>query len=98
MNTLRAKKWIYIISFLLMSGGFVVGWWVVSLLGILFAAFGDAPVAAVLLGLLLDIAYGPPVGFLHYLFFPFTVAALVAIVVRILAERFMLTRSTQERL
>jgi hypothetical protein len=52
----------------------------------------------VLLGLLLDIAYGPPVGFLHYLFFPFTVAALVAIVVRILAERFMLTRSTQERL
>ncbi len=92
------KKWLFIISFLLLSGGFVIGYWEVSLLGILVAGGAGMPLAAVGLGLLLDIAYGAPTGLAQYLFFPFTIAGLISIALRWLALRFMLTRSTQETL
>ncbi len=98
MRNNNPKKWILIASFLLVSGGFIISFWPVCVLGVLFAAFGGVPVGAVAFGLLLDLAYGAPSGLTHYLFFPFTLVALVAIVGRWVAMRFMLQRGAQERL
>jgi hypothetical protein len=92
------KKWIFICAFLLASGGFLVPFWPLEILGIIVAAFGGVPFGAIGLGLLLDLAYGAPYGFLHYLFFPFTIGSLVAIGLYQLAMRFLIQRSEQNHL
>jgi hypothetical protein len=92
------KKWLWCSSFLLVSGGFILGYWYVSLLGILLAALGGSPVAAVGFGLLLDLAYGAPLGLAVYLYFPFTILGAVLSVLRYLAGRYTLHFSAQERL
>jgi drug/metabolite transporter superfamily protein YnfA len=98
MRNNNPKKWILIAGFLLVSGGFILPFWPICVLGVLVAAFGGIPVGAVAFGLLLDLAYGAPYGLTHYLFFPFTLVALIAIAGRWVALRFMLERTAQERL
>jgi hypothetical protein len=87
------KKWIMILAFLLASGGFVLAFWPLEIIGILVAAGGGVPLMALGIGLLLDLAYGAPLGLAHYLYFPFTIAAFLAIGGRLLAGRFMIERS-----
>jgi hypothetical protein len=53
--------------------------WPLSVLGIALAAFSGRWVLAVALGLLLDIAYGAPIGRWHVLYVPFTLAALACV-------------------
>lgn len=98
ISDITTTKWVLIASFLCVSGGFVVGFWPISLVGVGISAFGGVPIAAILFGLLLDIAYGVPTGVLHYLYVPYTIAALGAIGLRIMSMRFLLERSAQERL
>jgi hypothetical protein len=69
-------------AFVLVALGFLVGFWPLSVAGILLAALMGRWAAAVLLGLLLDIAYGTPVGRLHFLYLPFTLLALLGVLAR----------------
>ena len=75
-------------SFVLAALGFLLSFWPLSVAGILLAALMGRWVTAILLGLLKDIAYGTPVGVLHFLFFPFTLLALLGIVARQLKLRY----------
>jgi fatty-acid desaturase len=94
----RQKQWLMMVTFLLVSGGFIIGYWEISVVGIICAAFGGAPIAAIFFGLLLDLAYGAPSGLEHYLFFPFGLLALLCSIVRWFGIRYMLEHRAQERL
>ncbi len=59
--------------------GFAVPCWQLAILAVLAAAISGRYALAVCLGLLLDIAYGVPVGVLHALLFPFTLLALITV-------------------
>jgi hypothetical protein len=45
------KKWIMILAFLLASGGFVLAFWPLEIIGILVAAGGGVPLMALGIGL-----------------------------------------------
>lgn len=81
MSTSRAT-WILALSFALAAAGFLLPFWPLSLFGVAIAALLGHWIFAVLIGLLLDIAYGTPLGTLHYIYFPFTIFALIAAVIR----------------
>ncbi len=97
-NKIKQKKWVFILAFLLASGGFVIPFWPLEVLGILAAAFGGLGVFAIGLGLLLDLAYGMPTGVLHYLFFPFTLLALFALVGKYFSLRVLFERADHDTL
>lgn len=92
------KFFLISISFMLVASGFFFEWWPVSVAGILLAALGGRPVASILLALLIDVAYGAPTAWFHFLYFPFTVLALLCILARALGARYLLKKSPQERL
>jgi len=62
---------------LLLAAGFVLPYWPLGLLGLLVAAAAGQYLAAVAVGLLLDVLYGVPVGQWHFLHVPFTLLALL---------------------
>ena len=84
--------WISAISFALAGAGFLLPFWPLSALGIALAAFTGRPILAIALGLLLDIAYGAPVGRWYVLYIPFTLTALVCVVGHSIASRYMRKR------
>ncbi len=92
------QKWIFIAAFLLAAGGFLVPFWPLELIGIGVATFGGSGVVAVGLGLLLDLAYGAPTGILHYLYFPFTLFAVVVLLGRYVGLRFLFERKGHDTL
>ena len=67
--------WTLAVSFILVALGFLLPFWPLSLLGILLAAASGRYIAAVLMGLLLDVAFGAPVGHWGFLYVPFTLFA-----------------------
>ena len=83
------RRWILAVSFALAAGGFLIPFWPLSVLGIGLAAFTNRWILAMVLGLLLDVAYGAPVGKWHVLFMPFTIAALLCILLHYIASRYM---------
>ncbi len=64
------------VSLLLVIAGFFVPLWPLSVLGLLLLALTGHYVVAVVIGLLLDIAFGAPTGVLHFLYVPFTLLSL----------------------
>ena len=82
----------------LSGAGLVLLFWPLSLLGVVFAGLFSSSTLAILLGILFDVAYGPPSGILHFLYFPFTTSALLAILLRLFGARFLLGKTPQERL
>ena len=86
---MQSKRNQIAIAFVLVAGGFLVSFWPLSVLGILFVAGMGRWVSAILLGLLLDIAYGAPIGFIHFIYFPFTLLALAAAGVRLFVLHYM---------
>ena len=92
------NKWILLTAFLLASGGFLLPFWPLEALGILFAALMGHWIFALVLGLLLDLAYSAPTGMLHPLFFPFTLLAALSIVLRRIALQYFLDSSSKETL
>ena len=56
--------------------------WELSLAGVLLAALTGEWFAALVLGLLLDLLFGAPTGFLRVVQFPFALAALAAVAAR----------------
>jgi hypothetical protein len=67
--------WMLLISFILMALGFLLPFWPLGLLGILLAAASGRYIAAIAMGLLLDVAFGAPVGRWSFLYVPFTLFA-----------------------
>jgi len=61
----------------LLAGGFLLAWWPLCLLGLLVAAAAGQYVAALCIGLLLDLWYGAPVGSLHWLQAPLTLLSII---------------------
>ncbi len=85
---LRNKHISIVGAFVLAALGFLFGFWPLSIAGVLLAAFAGRFVVAILLGLLLDVAYGTPLGRLHFLLFPFTSLALLGIIARHIKLRY----------
>ena len=90
--------WIVASSFIISASGFLLGWWPLSVVGILILGLSGRWWFAVPIGMLFDLAYGTPLGALHYLYIPFTLVALVSIVVRSWSLKYVFSQSVQERL
>jgi hypothetical protein len=97
-SSILSNKWILIAAFMLAAGGYLIPFWPIEVAGIIIASFAGSRLAAPALGLLLDIAYGAPTGLAQYLFFPFTLGALAALLLRYVGSRYVVERFTRERL
>ena len=85
----NATRWILALSFALAAVGFLLPLWPLTLMGIAIAALSGRWIFAVIIGLLLDVAYGTPVGRWHFLYFPFTIFAFVAALIRYYASAYI---------
>lgn len=83
------RRVIVALACVLAAAGFLLPLWQIALVGVAIAALSGQWLAAVIIGLLLDIAYGAPVGRLHFLYFPFTIFALVTALVRHYATAYI---------
>jgi|GEM_PF-1577885 len=92
------QRWLLAVLFALAAGGFLLPLWPLSLLAIIVAAVWGRWVFAIIIGLLLDLAWGAPIGLVHYFYFPFTLAAVVASLGRLWIARYFLNRNSQDRL
>ncbi len=84
--------------FVLAAGGFLLPFWPLSAGAIIFAGLLRHGIVAFALGLLLDIAWGAPTGTWGLIPFPFTLLALLSILVRLFANRYLLRKSLPEKL
>jgi hypothetical protein len=91
-----ASRWIYAVTFILASSGFLVPFWPLALFGVALCALSGRYFFALFLGLLLDLAWGVPTGLLHYLYFPFAILALVCALARLWANRWLFNRQPQD--
>jgi hypothetical protein len=91
-------KWILSVSFLLAAVGFLLPLWPLSVLGIALAALSGRWIFAIAVGVLLDLAYGAPVGTIHYLYFPFTLSAVVLSLIRYFGAGYVFNKDAQETL
>lgn len=69
--------------------GFVLPWWVLSFAGVLVFATLGSPWAALVCGLLLDLIFGPPTGFLHVLVLPVLVCVICVLLCRSFITRHL---------
>ena len=87
--------WMLAVSFVLAAAGFLWPFWPLSVLGIALCAFSGRWFFAILIGLLLDVGYGVPVGRFAFLYVPFTLCALVCGLLRLFAVRYLFERKEQ---
>lgn len=92
------SRWIYAVSFVLASTGFLLPFWPLSLAGVALCALSGRYIFALLIGLLLDVAYGAPLATARFLYFPFVAFALLCLVARVWGERYFFDRSGQEKI
>lgn len=97
MNSSR-ERWLLAIFFALAALGFLLPFWPLSLLGIVLAAVARRWISAICIGLLLDLAWGAPVGLAHFLYFPFTILAVASVLIRLWSARYFMDRGRQETL
>ena len=89
------KSWVYVPAIVCtMLAPFF--FWPLGLLGIFVAAFMQLPVLAVVLGLVLDVVYGSPPASFHFVLFPFTLFAVLAVLVRTFANRYVVKRRRED--
>ena len=93
-----SNRWLLALTFLVASAGFLMQLWPLAAVGIVAMGFVGRGWVAIPAGFLLDIAYGSPVGAFESLFFPFTILALVVIVLRFWASKYFLDKSSRTRL
>lgn len=84
--------------FIFAALGYLLSVWPLSLAGVVLMALWGRWFLAVIVGLLLDLAWGAPLGLAHFLYFPFTIAAVVAALARLWGGRYFIDRNPQERL
>ena len=78
---------------LLSAAGFLLPFWPIAVAGILLAAFFDRIVLSLCIGILLDLAWGAPSGFLYFIPFPFTCLAVLAFVAKYFSLRLLFQKS-----
>jgi len=93
-----SSRLIYVLSFIIAAAGFLWSLWPVCIIGILIAALSGRWIFAVAVGILIDSAWGPPAGILHYLFFPFTALALVGALAYWFLSGYFLDRTPTDTL
>lgn len=86
------------IAFVCAAGGFMISFWPLQIAGIVLAGLAGHWLFAIVLGLLLDLAYGAPTGQLHALLFPCTALALAVVLLRRFGKRYFFDSSEQEKL
>ena len=94
----QSSRWIYAITFLLAAAGVLLPFWPLSIVGVLIGALSGRWIFAVVVALLIDLAWGAPTGVLHFLYFPFTLLALAAAAARAWGGRYFLDKHQQEKL
>jgi hypothetical protein len=92
------NRWVVAAYLVFGAIGFLLPFWPLSALCVLMLALGGRWFVALLLGLVLDLAWGAPVGLLHALMFPFTLLAAVSALVRLAAADYFIDRDLPERL
>lgn len=75
--------------------GFLIPWWPLCLVSLLIAAGTGRFVIAVCMGLILDIAYGAPPGYLHALQFPFALLAAILSLTYAFLSRYVLASDSK---
>lgn len=93
-----STRWLLALTFLVASAGFLLEMWPLALAGVIAMGCVGKGWFAIPMGFLLDLAYGMPVGTLKYVFFPFTVAALLVIVIRFWTSRYFFDRTSGDKL
>jgi hypothetical protein len=86
------------LSCALAAAGFLASFWPLAALGVAFAGLSSHPAFAIGFGIMLDLAYGAPVGNFYLMFFPMTLLALAAVLARRFGSRYFFDSSLQERL
>ena len=92
------QRWVLAVFFALAAMGFLVPLWPLSALAVVCMAAWGRWLVAVFVGLLLDLAWGAPVGLAHYLYFPFTFLAVVTALARAWSSKYFINRDRQEHL
>lgn len=95
---MSARTGALLFSLALYALGLLLPLWPLSVLAVLLAAFVGRPVTAILLGLLLDLLWGPPPGAWHALQFPLTLAAALAAGAALFLRRYLRGREVEHRL
>jgi hypothetical protein len=95
MPNKQRSRLIIIFALSLAAAGLLLQFWPIEILAIVAAVFGGMPIFALALGLTLDLIYGMPLGGLHYIMVPFAALALVLVLVRAVASRFVIDRYSQ---
>lgn len=90
--------WVIATSFLFSAAGFLLPFWPLSGAGVLLFALTGRVFFALFVGLLLDIAWGPPPGYFRVLSFPFVLLSLGGSLIYALAGRYLLSKKPQETL
>lgn len=86
------------VAFILAALGFMLPLWPLCITGIALLALSGRMVFAIGLGVLLDVAYGVPVGRFAWAVFPFTLCALGLSIVRFVASRYLLDKNIPDKL
>lgn len=93
-----ASRYIYALSFAIAAIGFLMPLWPLCVVGILIAALSGRYFFALLMGVLLDLGFGPPTGMLHYIVVPFTLLAAIAALVRFFGSAYFLDKTPLDTL
>jgi hypothetical protein len=92
------QRWVLAVFFALAAIGFLLPLWPLSALAVVLMSAWGRWLFAISVGLLLDLAWGAPVGLVHYVYFPFTLLAVVTALVRAWSAKYFIDRGLQERL
>ncbi|MDP4020540.1 MAG: hypothetical protein Q8P58_00655 [Candidatus Adlerbacteria bacterium] len=95
---MKYSRSLFALIFLVTAAGFLLEWWPIAVAGVAAMGFVGRGYFAPLLGLLLDLAYGAPAGFIAPLFFPFTILGLLIVVGRYIALRYFMNRASRDRI
>ena len=92
------SRWLYASTFVLIAVGFLMPFWPLSVVGVALCALSGRWIFALAAALLVDVAWGAPLGTAQYLYFPLTLFALVCAFLRIWGGKFFLDRGVQEKI
>ena len=92
------NRWLAALIFVVTAGSFLLEMWPVATVGVIAMGFVGRGFLAPLLGLLLDFAYGAPLGTASYLFFPFALLGFIVVALRYSTRRFFLDRASPDKL
>ncbi len=93
-----SSRYIYAISFAIAATGFLVPLWPLCVVGILIAALSGRYFFALLMGVLIDLGFGPPAGWLYYIYMPFTALAAACALARFVGASQFLDKTPPDTL